>query len=305
LNNIKSVIHLQGLTSIYSLHYMANLPDDVRRGFSFRDFIKRDSLLQQKKKFIKSGADEDNAIRLTKHFIGYTSWDESCIRQINPDANYYRFNDILRESFYGRNWQLDKCERNSIFISQGHYPLKGLHFVIESMPLILRDYPGTKIYVGGLDITRSKSRFRTLLKTTYSKYILKRIKALNLRENIVFLGLLDEKGMCERYLSSHVFVSPSSIENTSYSLLEAKYLGVPSIASYVGGVIDLIDHGKDGFYYQHDAPYMLASYILKIFNNDELALNLSENSRAKAIKKHDPSVSLQNLTGIYKRILKS
>jgi glycosyltransferase involved in cell wall biosynthesis len=102
------------------------------------------------------------------------------------------------------------------------------------MPLILRDYPGTKIYVGGLDITRSKSRFRTLLKTTYSKYILKRIKALNLRENIVFLGLLDEKGMCERYLSSHVFVSPSSIENTSYSLLEAKYLGVPSIASYVG-----------------------------------------------------------------------
>jgi glycosyltransferase involved in cell wall biosynthesis len=67
----------------------------------------------------------------------------------------------------------------------------------------------------------------------------------------------------------------------------------------------LIDHGKDGFYYQHDAPYMLASYILKIFNNDELALNLSENSRAKAIQKHDPSVSLQNLTGIYKRILKS
>jgi len=305
LNNIKSVIHLQGLTSIYSLHYMANLPDDVQRGLSFRDFIKRDSLIQQKKKFIKSGVDEVNAIRLTKHFIGYTTWDEACVKQINPDASYYRFNDILRESFYGRNWQLDNCERNSIFISQGHYPLKGLHFVIESMPLILRNYPKTKLYVGGFDITRSKSKFRFLLRTTYANYLLKRINELNLRDNILFLGLLSEKEMCERYLSSHVFVSPSSIENTSFSLLEAKYLGVPSIASYVGGVIDLIDHGLDGFYYQHDAPYMLASYILKIFNNDELALSLSENSRTKAIKKHDPFASIQNLTDIYNRILKS
>jgi glycosyltransferase involved in cell wall biosynthesis len=302
---IKHIIHLQGLLSIYSKHYMASLPIGVQRKGSLRDILKRDNLIQQLKKFELGGRFEKIAIKKTNYFIGYTTWDEACVKQINPDASYYRFNDILRESFYGRNWQLDKCERNSIFISQGHYPLKGLHYVIESMPLILRNYPKTKLYVGGLDITRSKSKLGFLLRTTYSNFLLKRINELSLRDNIVFLGLLNEKEMCERYLSSHVFVSPSSIENTSFSLLEAKYLGVPSIASYVGGVIDLIDHGLDGFYYQHDAPYMLASYILKIFNNDELALSLSENSRTKAIKKHDPFKSIQNLTDIYNRILNS
>ena len=42
------------------------------------------------------------------------------------------------------------------------------------------------------------------------------------------------------------------------------------MASYVGGVTDKIEHGKDGFFYQHDAPYMLAHYVCEIFSSDDL-----------------------------------
>ena len=64
---------------------------------------------------------------------------------------------------------------------------------------------------------------------------------------------------------------------------EAKILGVPSVVSYAGGTTDRIKHGVSGFYYQTDAPYMLAHYICKVFEDTKVALRFSENYR-KEIK---------------------
>ena len=103
-----------------------------------------------------------------------------------------------------------------------------------------------------------------------------------MEKNIEFLGSLSEKQICNRFLNTHVYVSSSSIENESNSLSEAKILGVPCVASYVGGVTNRIDHGVDGFTYQHDAPYMLAYFIMKIFESSELAELFSKNAKVNA-----------------------
>ena len=80
-------------------------------------------------------------------------------------------------------------------------------------------------------------------------------------------------------------------------------LGVPSVASYVGGVPNMMDHGKEGFLYQHDAPYMLSYFISKIFEDDNLAMNLSENSVKRASKVHDIDSNVEKLVKIYEEIL--
>lgn len=302
-NGIRTLIQLQGLTSIYAKHYFAGLLEKYKYRTSIRDLIKADNLFQQKKKFEESGRYEILTIENSKNFVGYTSWDETCIFQLNPNANYFRFNDILREEFYKHQWNFERCKKYSIFVSQGQYPIKGLHFVIEALNLILKEFPCTKLYVGGLDITKSNSKFGWFFRSTYANLLIRRIKKLSLQKHVIFTGQLNEVDMCKRFISSHVCVSPSSIENTSFSLLEAKYLGVPCVASYVGGVVDLIDHGKDGFYYQHDAPYMLASFVMKIFRSNELANQLSENSRMKAIEKHNPDRNSSGLIEIYNGII--
>ena len=48
-------------------------------------------------------------------------------------------------------------ELHSIFISQGQYSIKGLHFVVEALPLVLEEFPNSKIYISGKDITKSNS----------------------------------------------------------------------------------------------------------------------------------------------------
>ncbi|MGE7947226.1 glycosyltransferase family 4 protein [Lysinibacillus sp. NPDC093688] len=302
---IRNVINIQGLTSVIAKHYTANLPLNIQKKFTFRDFIKQKNIIQQKKEFEKRGLIEIEAIQNTNHIIGRTTWDYACTMQINPNVNYHFCNEILREEFYKNKWTFNNCERHTIFMSQAAYPIKGLHYMLEALPLIIMKYPETKLYIAGPDITASNSIKERLKKTSYSKYITMLLKKYQLTNYVFFTGLLDEKKMCERFLKTNVFVSPSSIENESNSLSEAKILGVPCVTSFVGGVIDRIDNKNDGFFYPADAPYMLAYYVCEIFGSEDLANKFSANARKHALQMHDKEKNLNTLLKIYNEISSS
>lgn len=299
---IKTIVSIQGLTSIYSRHYMANLPIKIQKRFTIRDLIKRENLIVQQKKFKKRGELEVETIKRTKHIIGRTTWDYACTSQINPGATYHFCNETLREEFYKHMWGIDQCERFSIFTSQASYPIKGIHFVLEAMPLILKKFPQTKLYIAGQDITKVDSIKQKIKLSSYAKYIRDLIKEYKLGESVIFTGLLDEKQMCERYLKSNVFVCPSSIENSPNSLGEAMILGVPCVASDVGGVSDMLRHKDEGFVYQTDAPYMLAHYVCEIFERKDVALKFSRNARKHALKTHDKDENTKRMIQIYNNI---
>lgn len=296
----KTILGIQGLCSFIARHYYAYLPNSVINRYTFRDFIKKDNIYQQQKKFYIRGEYEKEAIRLSKNVIGRTVWDKACIRNINQDVNYFECDEIMRDSFYNYTWSLDYCERNSIFISQSYYPLKGFHILIQAVTYLKNQYPNIKIYTTGDNIFNYKG-YRV---NSYTKYIRKLINKFNLKDNIIFLGYLNEKEMCDRYLKSHIFVSSSSIENSSNSLSEAMLLGVPCIASDVGGTISLFEHNKDGFLYQADAPYLLSYYIDQILKNDSLAKDFSTNSRKHALVTHDREKNNEKLLKIYGELAK-
>lgn len=299
----KVVINIQGLVSVIANHYMANLPMRVQRRFTFRDFLKQDNIIQQKKMFINRGISEVEAIQKTKHVIGRTTWDKACTFQINPKVQYHFCNETLRDIFYKYEWSLEKCERYSIFISQATLPIKGLHFMLAAMPLILKQFPDAKLYIAGNDIIKSDTIWDRLKRTSYGKYIKELIKRNHLENCVKFTGLLDEKQICERYLQSHVFVCPSSIENSPNSLGEAMILGVPCIAANVGGVADMLIHKEEGFVYQTDAPYMLAYYVCAIFGDEELTISFSKKAKEHALKTHDKKENTRRMIEIYNDIM--
>lgn len=300
---IETIISIQGLVSIYAQHIYANLPFSAVYGFTLRNLLRKDSVYLHKKAFELRGKNEIESLQKTNHIIGRTTWDKACSNQINPEAKYHFCNETLREEFYKHHWDINDCEKHSIFLSQGQYPIKGLHYMLEAMPFILKKFPEAKIYISGKDITKSDAFKDKLLMTHYGNYIKKMIKRLNLERNIIFTGPLDEEKMCQRYLKSHVFVCPSSIENSPNSLGEAMILGIPCVASDVGGVSDMLKHKEEGFVYQTDAPYMLAHYVCEIFENEELALKFSKNAREHALKTHDRDENTRRLIEIYSDVL--
>jgi len=301
--NIKFVVSIQGLLSIISHHLYSGLDNDVIHGSTLRNLRKQDNIYNLHSIFKSRGVIENQVIKLSNYVIGRTYWDKICVEEVNPKAVYFHCNEILRESFYKDQWSINNCEKYSIFVSQAQYPIKGLHFLLKALPIVLKKFPKTKLYVAGKNITSSNSIKDWFLRTYYGYFLKKLIRKYNLENIVHFTGPLVEEEMKKRLLKTHVFVSPSTIENESNSLSEAKILGVPSIASYVGGVIDRVDQNKDGFLYQHDAFYVLAHYINKIFSDDDLAVKFSLNSRKNALKFFNKNTNIQDLVSSYKKII--
>lgn len=303
----KTVVSIQGLTSVYARHYMADLPIKIRYGFTFRDLVKLDNLYFDRKKYYKRGAMEKETIRGAGHIIGRTDWDNICTRLINPEARYHYCSEILRKSFYdGSRWNMDECDSHTIFVSQGYYPIKGLHYMLEALGDIRKFYPDVRLRVaGGVSLNNAGLKNR-LKQKNYQHYLAKLIEKYSLAECVEFLPPLKADEMKKMYLKSNVFVSPSSIENSPNSLGEAMMLGVPCVSSLVGGVGNMLINGAEGFTYQHDAPYMLAYYVMEIFrlqkeNRQQLA-DMTDMAHSHAMRLFDSEKNAANMLEIYSGI---
>ena len=97
----------------------------------------------------------------------------------------------------------------------------------------------------------------------------------NLRNNIRFLGPLDEVSFAKELSESSLFLLPSLIENSPNSLIEAQICGVPSIVSYAGGTPYMLPSDYEYFFNSQDSC-MLASMILQLLKDPARAKFVSE-----------------------------
>lgn len=299
----KVLVHIQGLVSVYAQHYDAGIPVKWKNLLMPRDFIKNSSIRHGKHEYIERGKYEVRALRKLQHVCGRTDWDKACTQAVNSEAIYYHCNETLRASFYAHNWRLESCEKYSIFVSQGNYPIKGLHFLLEALSIVVDSIPSVRVYIAGIDPVHSEGGLKgQLRRTSYGQYIQRQIVKRRLNGVLKFLGPLSEKEMLNWYLRCHLFVSPSTIENSPNSLGEAMLLGMPCISSSVGGVPSMLKDKEEGFLYQFDAPYMLAFYILKLFEDDDLAKVLSNNAKKRAQDTHNIDTNVDRVLQIYGEI---
>ncbi len=297
--NDNVVVSIQGLkSSLYSYYYYGLSKWDIYSHITFRDII-RGNIIHDQIQFKRQGLLEREIICKVKYIIGRTSWDRANTWAINPKVKYYFCNETLRPEFYdGSKWSYEKCLKHSIFLSQASYPIKGLHQVLRAMPIILKKFPDTQIRIAGRDITDTKG-FKQLIKLSgYGSILKSLINKLRLKDHIVFLGPLNADEMKREYLSCNVFVCPSSIENSPNSLGEAQILGTPVIASYVGGVMDMMK-GDEEHLYRFEEICMLAEKICTVFANKNTQTDMIE----IASDRHSQIINLQKLLAIYHDII--
>ena len=298
------VISIQGLVSIYARYYFAGLSlSELLKNITFRDIVRFDTLFQAKNKFIKRGLFEQEYIQRTQHVIGRTSWDYAHTKTINPSVNYHFCNETLRDGFYtSPKWDIANKVDYTIFLSQASYPIKGLHQVLKAIALLKKDFPEIKIRVAGQNITHTTSLRNKIKLSGYGAYIKKLINQLKLHDQVKFTGSLTEEQMIAEYLNAHFFICPSSIENSPNSLGEAQLLGVPVIASYVGGIPDMVTLGETGLLYRFEEVEMLVEQIRHIFSDAILANYLSENGIKEATLRHDKIINTNKTIALYSKI---
>ena len=129
------------------------------------------------------------------------------------------------------------------------------------------------------------------------------MKRLDIESNIEFTGFLSANDLAKKISKVNVLVIPSSIENAPNSLAEAEIVGTPTIATFVGGNMDMLEHKKDGYLYCYNEPNMLAEYITCIFDSNELAISFSNSARTTSRNRHNPEKLEKMLLDIYREII--
>ena len=293
------VTSIQGLVSVYYDHYSAGLPDYIMRRKTLSEIKGKCSLIDNKKNYLHRGKYEQDALVASSNIIGRTTWDKACAHFIAPESRYYFCNENLRSVFYdGSQWEYEKCNKYQIAISQAGYPIKGLHKVIEAVALLCNEFPDIKVKVGGANIFGGN----WIKGNSYGIYIRQLLKKYNLQDQFEFEGFLSAEKMKRLLLESNVFVCPSSIENSPNSLGEAMLLGVPCVASDVGGIADMLTHNDEGFLYPFDDSYKMAFYIRKTFLEIEDTKRRAECGRKHAVITHDRKKNAETLIEIYHKI---
>lgn len=296
-----TIVSIQGLVSVYSTHYFDGIPPRRVYHKTLKECINNNNLVYAGKIMEDQGKVEISTLKKARHCIGRTDWDRACVRQINPNIEYHFCNETLRPKFYDAEWNYENCEKNTLFFSQSHYPIKGLHNLLRALPIIRRFFPDVKVRILGKNPI-PKNWLDKIKQGTYEQYITELVLEDQLGDNIEWLGQLDEEAMVKEYLKANVFVCSSSIENSSNSIGEAMLIGTPIVASDVGGIKSLMRHNEEGILYQGTAPYMLADAVIRVFEDKKMASYIGGNARKRALQTHDANTNFAQLIEIYESI---
>ncbi|WP_455192178.1 glycosyltransferase family 4 protein [Gemmiger sp.] len=306
-SRVKSVpvlLSLQGILSGYEPYQYGELPmPEYMVNLRLHNFISAWILYIKKQTLFKTRLKYENeAIKNVRYISGRTFWDRAHSYWINPKADYFICNRILREAFYKEHWNSEDIEEHSIFVGNGYSPLKGLHFVIDALALLVSEFPDAKVYVSG-DCPIIESNTPTLRKYSYGRILKNKIKEYGLEQHVIFIGSLNGDDMIARMKKSNVYVLPSLIENSPNTLGEAMMLGMPCVSAYTGGASEMASDNDECLFYRANDPSLLAWKIRKVFVNKSMAKTMGEKARKHALITHDPENNRNMLISAYKTIL--
>lgn len=304
--NIPIIVSLQGILSEYQRHYYGGIDmSTILRYSPLRDWIRPSGFITGRKDFQMRSVKENILLKKVDYVEGRSTWDRVAALRINPKLKYYYCPRMLRRPFNeSQAWDIKKCERHSILISQGNYPIKGVHFAFIAVASLKEKYPDIKLIITGNDMFKNMTGWHRFLCTGYMRFLFDLANNLGIMDNIHFTGTKEAEEMASLVRKAHVVVIPSAIENAPNTLAEAMMIGTPCIASYVGGNMDMLKHKEEGLLYCYNEPYMLAEYISQIFESDELAVFFSKNARKTAKLRHDPNSLTKQLWKIYYSVIR-
>lgn len=118
--------------------------------------------------------------------------------------------------------------------------------------------------------------------------------------NLTFTGFVNNVG--DFLASFDVFVLPSNREGIGSILLDAMEQALPVVASRVGGVPDIVHHGKNGLLIEPANPEQLRDAILVLRGNEALRRQYGESGREFA-KDYTAEAMWRKYLAVYQTLL--
>jgi L-malate glycosyltransferase len=165
-------------------------------------------------------------------------------------------------------------------------PVKRLTDVIEIFDRVRKQLPAKLLLVGdGPD--RSKAEWLAVQK--------------GIHDHVIFLGKQDR--VQEKLAISDVMLLPSELESFGLAALEAMACKVVPITTRVGGLPEVIEHGRTGFMAEVGDVDTMARYAIELLSDDQKLNTMAVQARAMAQARFCASKIIPQYEEFYRRVL--
>jgi glycosyltransferase involved in cell wall biosynthesis len=169
-------------------------------------------------------------------------------------------------------------------------PEKGVDTLLRALPPVLERASGA-----GLDVVGSGSDERALRALSAD---------LGLSEHVRFQGAVSPAELEDYYRTASAVVMPSRwMENAPLVAYEAMSYGVPVIASARGGLLELIESGRNGLLFLPDDHVDLAKTIMRLSGDADLRRQLGSGARQLAEERYSARVHMERLEETYSAVM--
>ncbi len=163
---------------------------------------------------------------------------------------------------------------------------KGIKFLIEAAPKILKSFPQTIFFIAGDGPQRVELELL--------------VKKLNIERKVIFAGFCNDIPLVLSMFD--IFVSPSLTEGSPLGILEAMAMEKPIVATNVGGVKEILIDKKTGLLVPSKNPDQIAYRVIELLEDRTKLLTLSKNAGIE-IKKYDINLYIKKLEKFYLELL--
>ena len=166
---------------------------------------------------------------------------------------------------------------------------KGHQFLFRSWVTVLKKFPDARLYVVASSDSGDKDKLIAVAKD------------LKIEQSITWIEFTKNVG--EIYQQLNVVVMPSlEYESFGRIIVEAMAFSVPIIATKVGGMPELIDHGKDGFLVEKNDEENLANCIIKLLDDPESTKQMVKFGYQKYMNSYTADVMARSYYTLFKQL---
>ena len=177
-----------------------------------------------------------------------------------------------------------------------HIERKGIRYLIEAAKYLPRDQFEIRI-VGIGDLTEELKKLASESATPNSA-------------EIIFTGKLSPEALANEYKTANVFTLPAIVdskgdtEGLGVVLIEAMELGLPIVASNVGGIPDVVIDGETGILVPEKDPEALANAYKRLASNPELISQLLAGAQKRIAECFTWDGIIERQSAVYNKVLK-
>lgn len=164
--------------------------------------------------------------------------------------------------------------------------VKGHVYLLEAIPEVIKKYGPVEVrFIGAGPL---------------KEYLTSVARKLGIQEQVVFAGRVED--VYKEISQFTIGVFPSLMEGMGLAVIETMAMGIPIIASRVGGIEEVVAHEKTGILVKRKNPSALADSIIELLKNEIYRRQLGQEGRKQVLLRFNLNHMLERTEWLYLKI---